>query len=52
MEIAELERSITELEASKSGFLYKYCGFLSKRLQLELYEREIISRIKVLSNNK
>ena len=52
MEIAELERSIIELEASKSGFLYKYCGLVSKRLQLELHEREIVFRIKILSNNK
>merc|ERR1711871_1845683 len=39
VEIAELERSITELQASRSGFLYKYCGLVSKRQQLELHER-------------
>ena len=52
VEVKEIERSISELEASKSGFLYKYCGLVSKRLQLELYEKEIVFRIKVLSSNK
>ena len=52
MEKAEVERGFIELEASKSGFVSKYCNQLHKQLQLEIYEREIIYRIKVLSNNK
>ena len=52
VEIAELERSFIELEASKSGFISNYCNLLHKRQQLELFEREIVFRINVLRNNK
>ena len=47
-----MESSFIELEAWKEGFLFSYCNLLQKRLQLELYEREIVFRIKILSNNK
>ena len=52
VEEAELERSFIELKASKNGFISSYCNLLQKRMQLEIYEREIVFRIKVLSKNK